>query len=283
MLNNIRARFEYYSISALTSIILILSIIFFPIEKKDIINFYIFGNLTTLISIFSVITVLKRRGFIFSKSSFLNNIKKSNDVLIFSLPFIIWGFTGWLQSYGERWLIFKYLSIAIVGQYGLMASIANAGSSFIYGFTTQYYSPIIYQIYSSDETRIKKGRKIINSYYFFTLILLLGFLLFIVGFNKTIILFFSNQNYISNSYYLILITLSNILFYSGQTFSIKGLALNKPKNYLISKILPGLFLIFLGYVFVKKYELLGVIMAILLTNFIYVILILYSNFRMKEI
>ena len=74
-----------------------------------------------------------------------------------------------------------------------------------------------------------------------------------------------------------MLTFGTGLFYTGQTQTILGMALDKPKIYLFPKLLIGGLAVILNMIFIKSFGLNGVAYTILLIGFIYVIHITIVN------
>ena len=205
-------------------------------------------------------------------------------VWIYATPFLIWAVAGWLQLNGEKWIINGILSVKEVGIYAIMMAIVNALVVIPSNVINEFATPIIYQNYADLENikNIKKG------YLYIKIIMVLVFILSIFStiltyfFAEDIILIISSSKYTNYWYLLPLLTFGTGLFYTGQTQTILGMALDKPQKYLFPKILIGLLAVGFNFLFIKTFGLNGVAYTIILMGFFYVIHIYFINLKIEN-
>lgn len=284
MLNNLRARKEAILIGSIsTSLIVILtwSLLF---KIKEIYIYYVIFSIVSFGAILIMVKYLSIKNFNLNKHSFLNGIKNCTDILKYIKPFFIWGIFGWVQSYGERWIILSKLSISDLGAYSLMLGICFTGISFIYGLITNYYTPIIFQKSSKDITiNGKKQPDEIINYYKITILLFFLFVIFICFFKKQIILILSSIEYVQYMNLMPFIAISTALFYTAQTLTILGQSVNISQKYLFPKIIPGILIITFGFFASFKYGLQGIVILILISNIVYLLLTIRANKKIKHL
>jgi O-antigen/teichoic acid export membrane protein len=198
---------------------------------------------------------------------------KSN-ILAFSIPFIIWGATGWLQSNSERWVIASFLTTSDVGIYAVMISLANYLIALPSGIISQFATPIIYERASHKEHNALSSVKDLvwgNS------ILVLFMMLVSFLFGKYMILFVSDSSFCVYWYLLPVICLGMGLFQIAQGLTTVGMLLNKPKIYLFPKIFSGILALVLNITFIHVFGISGIAMALCLTNLVYLLLVVFVN------
>lgn len=272
--------------------------ILFSCEKGLIIIFFVlllFNNSLTLgnvilfifisTSLFIIIKLFTFKKFIPNEKPLektqVNVLQKNmrKRVWIYATPFLIWAAAGWLQLNGEKWIINGILTIKEVGIYAVMMAIVNALVVIPSNIINEFATPIIFQNYADLGVleNIKRG------YIYIKIITLLVFVLTVIStiityyFAENLITIISSKEYIKYWYLLPLLTFGTGLFYTGQTQTILGMALDKPKKYLFPKLLIGGLAVILNLIFIKIFGLNGVAYTILLIGFIYVIHITIVN------
>ncbi len=252
----------------------------------------LYSVLIALSCIFGIFAVVKFYQFNkLTKEKFLNTPKGTEasqpynvkELLIYAAPFLLWGISAWLQQNGEKWIMVKYLSIIDVGLYGVLITVVNMLVATPNTLLNDFMSPIIFNKFAnlSDKNMIKSGEQFIR----ITNLLIAG----IVGLSVVLTYFggdmlirlFSNKSYTSLSGLLPLFTVGTGLFYIGQTMCNKGMAFNKPKVYLLPKIILGVISIGLNFIFILKVGVSGVAYASIISSSVYVAHIYFINRRFK--
>ncbi|MCF8240426.1 MAG: oligosaccharide flippase family protein [Melioribacteraceae bacterium] len=204
-------------------------------------------------------------------------IKKT--IIVYSLPFMIWGSAGWLQLNGEKWIIEYFLSTSDVGIYAVMISLANAFIAIPSTFMGEFLTPIIFKNFSdmNDTESIKRGESYINIYIITVVLLMIIASITTYFFSMQIINLISSPDYILFDYLLPILCVGTGFFYTGQAMTTLGLALNKPKKYIIPKILAGLLAILFNIILIQLFGLPGIAYSILLVGISYIISIKITN------
>ena len=203
-------------------------------------------------------------------------------VLNYSIPFAIWGFAGWLQLNGDKWIIAEFLSTREVGIYALMTSILNAFIAVPSNLFGEFLSPIIFNQFSdlNDKVSNTVGYKYIkiNIYGVIAISVITFIIAAVLG--KEIIILVSNPSFAGYWYLLPVISIGLGTFYTGQSMVFLGMALNKPKRYLFPKIFIGVLSIILNLILIKIWGLAGIAVTVLLIGFIYLFLIYRTNTKL---
>ena len=165
-----------------------------------------------------------------------------------------------------------------------MMAIVNALVVIPSNIINEFAYPIIYQNYAdpNNKENIKKG------YLYIKIILTLVFLLSIVStaityfFADKLILLISSNEYTTYWYLLPLLTFGAGLFYTGQTQTVLGMALEKPQKYIFPKILIGVMAVVLNFLLIKTFGLNGVAYSVIFIGLFYAIHIYFINLKMED-
>ena len=204
-------------------------------------------------------------------------IKKT--LLAYAVPFLIWGFFGWLQSNSEKWIIARFLSTSDVGIYALMMTLINALIILPNNIITDFSTPIIFQYFSD----IKNNERIKTGHIFIKLIIV--FVAFLTVFSSTLTYFFgysliriiSSGAFASFWYLLPAFCIGTGLFYTGQAMCTLGMALNMPGKYIIPKIITGVFSVVMNIILINLFGLKGISYSLLITGALLFGLYLYGQ------
>ncbi len=260
-----------------------------------LLSFLIFSHNLNLVYVFLILVIAALSSsavkvFIFKKS--LPKEKKESSkaaievkkemtgkLLKYMTPFFIWGFIGWLQFNGDKWIINGFLSTSDVGIYSVMLGLITGLIITPYIVMNDFWSPIIYRQYANmeDENRIKKGILYIriNSTVIFLIALISTLITYFWG--KDLIILISNADYAAYWYLLPIMCFGAGLYYTGQALTIHGMAFNVPNKYLPPKVGVGIVSVGLNIVMVKIFGLNGVAYTILIIGFLYLIYIIFIN------
>jgi len=198
-------------------------------------------------------------------------------------PFLIWGFSGWLQLNGEKWIINGLLTTADVGIYAVMMALVNALVIVPNNIISDFATPIIFQQYAdmNNSENMNTGLHYIrlNMLIIFILTLFSTFVTYFWG--KELIIIISNKTFTAYWHLLPLLCLGTGLFLTGQAQTVLGLSLNLPKKYLVPKISIGILSIILNLLFIKYYGINGVAYTVLTIGVLYVAYIAVVNKKIK--
>jgi O-antigen/teichoic acid export membrane protein len=203
-------------------------------------------------------------------------------IVIFALPFVIWGIAGWFQSYSERWVLNQLLSIGAVGKYALWLMIGNIFITIPYGLMSQFIIPVIYEKTAdiTNADRYGEGLTLIRQFMAAIVVLTAASAVLLAVLGKRIILLLSNANFLDHWYVLIFVCIGMGMFSLGQTLSLYGLVSNKPQIYLAPKIVSGLMAVGIYYYCIRRFDIDGLIPALILINSLYLLGIVLVNKRL---
>jgi O-antigen/teichoic acid export membrane protein len=200
------------------------------------------------------------------------------QVTSYSIPFVGWGFIGWIQLSGERWIMGGLLSTSDVGRYGLGAALIQSSAVVAFNVLAQYVTPIIYEKYSDPDPQVRKqGLRIIKVCGWATLGIFAGsgFLFYIAG--ADIIRLISNRAFILKPELLLALTIGLGLFSVGQMMTTAGLAAQRPRIYMVPKIIAAVIALVAYTLGCVLAGIDGVVVAVVVTNGVYVLLVWWAN------
>jgi len=200
-------------------------------------------------------------------------------VFVFSIPLIIWGFSGWLASSSDRWVLANFSNLNTVGIYSLMMTLSSYLIATPIGVVAQYFQPIIFEqinIVNSNDG----SRKVMN-YFIYSSIFLVVFGVFFSLFFGKIILSFIAVDFTTFWYFLPFFCLSIGLFQIAQVYTIFGMIHEMPKIYLIPKIILGIISLILNIIGVYYLQIIGLIISMIVASSIYLIMVLMVNRKFK--
>lgn len=200
-------------------------------------------------------------------------------VFIFSIPLIIWGLSGWLQSSSDRWVIAHFSNLNTVGIYSLMMTLSSYLIATPIGVVGQYFQPIIFEQINTINF-YKNSKTAINNFIYSCIFLVIFGVVFSLLFGK-IILAFIAVDFTVFWYFLPLFSLSIGLFQIAQSYTIFGMIHEMPKIYLMPKISIGIISLLLNIIGVYYLQIIGLTISMILTSCIYLLMIVMTNRKFK--
>lgn len=200
-------------------------------------------------------------------------------VFIFSIPLIIWGLSGWLQSSSDRWVIAHFSNLNTVGIYSLMMTLSSYLIATPIGVVGQYFQPIIFEQINTINF-YKNSKTAINNFIYSCIFLVIFGVVFSLLFGK-IILAFIAVDFTVFWYFLPLFSLSIGLFQIAQSYTIFGMIHEMPKIYLMPKISIGIISLLLNIIGVYYLQIIGLTISMILTSCIYLLMIVMTNRNFK--
>lgn len=200
-------------------------------------------------------------------------------IFIFSIPLMIWGFSGWLESSSDRWVIANFSSLNTVGIYSLMMTLSSYLIATPIGVIGQYFQPIIFEKIH-DKNSAESSKKIMDNFFYSCIALVLFGVLFSFFFGK-ILLSFIAVDFTAFWYFLPFFTLSIGLFQIAQAYTIFGMIHEIPKIYLMPKIVLGVVSLLLNIIGVYYLQIIGLTISMIVASTIYLIMVLMINRKVK--
>jgi len=186
---------------------------------------------------------------------------KLKEMLSFSFPLLFSSIAVYFSLYADRWVIREFLGINEVGIYSVGYRIASITLLGIMAFRMAL-TPLIYEHYKDPKTSIIIGN--IFSYY---LIFPLALIAFLGTFSKEIITLLTTPEYHEASKLVSWLSLA-VMMMSIYIFS-PGLGIaKKTKVIAIINIITAIINVLLNIILVKKYGMIGAVIATLISGFV---------------
>jgi O-antigen/teichoic acid export membrane protein len=215
------------------------------------------------------------------------NIKTSKvygDFSNYARSFLYFSAFGAIALYADRWILQGLYGEREVGIYAALYLIANTPVTVLMGLAGQLLLPIVYDQVGDMSCPEKMGRSrktvritVFIFAAFMSLLVLIAYL-----FGEPIVILLSNDEFgsFASSLWVILAGIS--LFHLGQLLVMQGLAEARPNIYIIPKLLHAFVFLILTFWLAGQYGIHGVGISLCISSFVYLLLILFANFRLTK-
>jgi O-antigen/teichoic acid export membrane protein len=261
--------FNYFTPTCLILIFSIIQLILFVIEesylrKKGIMNY---KALSINVKSFKLITPIKTEIYNYSKN------------------FSIWGLFGWLQSFLDKYSLQYYCNNSTVAIYSVYYQYGFFPFTILSSIFSQYITPIYF-------SKLEIGGDILKSYIrkllFNTTLVLIVSLICLPLLSVFIAPFFiktlTNENYLENINDFPIIVLAGVFYCFAQIITVPLLSVLGVKKVKFPKISTSILAVCLFFILVSKFQLLGIFLALLISNFYYFMILFFMNIKTyKEI
>ena len=256
---------KFYDLLNISNVLIVLS---FSIFVSIVLRMNCFNSVLEY-KIFRDLRLLNLREYLIYKKIF-----------IFSVPLIIWGFSGWLESSSDRWVIANFSNLNTVGIYSLMMTLSSYLIATPIGVIGQYFQPIIFEQINNKNSTDESKKAMDNFIYSCVSIVVLG-VLFSLLFGKMILSFIA-VDFTAFWYFLPFFSLSIGLFQIAQAYTIFGMIHEMPKIYLMPKIILGVVSLVLNIIGVYYLQIIGLTISMIVASSIYLIMVLLINRKFKS-
>jgi len=192
---------------------------------------------------------------------------------------MIWGFSGWLESSSDRWVIANFSNLNTVGVYSLMMTLSSYLIATPIGVIGQYFQPIIFE--KINNVNSNDGSKKVMDNFIYSCVSLVVFGVFFSLFFGKMILSFIAIDFTTFWYFLPFFSLSIGLFQIAQSYTIFGMIHEIPKIYLIPKIILGIVSLVLNIIGVYYLQIIGLTISMNVASLIYLVMVLMINRKVK--
>ena len=199
-------------------------------------------------------------------------------IFLFSLPLVIWGIANWLGVSSDRWIIVNFTNLNIVGIYSLMMALSSYLIATPIGVIVQYFQPIIFeQIINTNSDSNKSFDNFIRG----CIIIVFFGLMFSIFFGKLVLSYIAIE-YSVYWYFLPFFCVSIGVFQIAQSYTLIGMIHEKPKIYLMPKIILGLISFIFNVIGIYYFKLNGLTVSMICSSSIYLILIIRTNRKFQR-
>ena len=211
-----------------------------------------------------------------NKKNFLFHNKR---LWLFAAPFIIMATFTWARDMSNRWIIDYFLDKESVAVYSVLTSIVIIIPMGIQTVLGSYIVPIIYQ---KENTQKGFARKTTNWLLLLLPIIFLVSAIFVYIFSNGIIVLFSSNDYIYDSWALLYMFLA-YSFYTLSMFSIYEIMSYKQSEKLVlPSVLSGILSLISGIVLIKYYGLDGAIFSYIVGYVSYALMIFWVVYKFRK-
>jgi O-antigen/teichoic acid export membrane protein len=197
----------------------------------------------------------------------------------FGLPLLITAIPGWLQFQASKWLIDMYMTLSNVAAYSFSYSLAIIFPTSCVGVVGSFILPILYQKENDTpgytSTIMKKLLPAL-------VILFLSAVIFCSIFKDYIVVLFSSEKYLDASWMLPALMVGSCIQNLTLVCSYVFFARKKTKYLIVPNMLPGFISLGLGFLFIAKYQLVGIVSVNIISNLCYALLVLAILFCCKK-
>lgn len=211
-----------------------------------------------------------------TKDSDLVSGRYSHDILRYSWPFFLFGAMTWFQMASDRWALELLCSTEVVAQYSVLNQIGFQSLVLLFGSFSFFLFPILLNragnLQSSNQ--FDAANHLNNWYLGFNIAFCGALFLLFWWFGPAIVRFLSAEQYVPVADLLPFMVIAGGLFSFGQSYS-NRFALSMQTSLLVyPKIITAITGIILNIIFVKFSGLQGLVAAVIITQAVYVILLI---------
>ncbi len=207
----------------------------------------------------------------------------SREFISFAGPLSIFAAFTAISVYADRWVLQGLFGVNEVGIYVALYQIGNAPIALLYNSVIRFVEPIIF----ARAGTMTNGAQAANANrMLYKVIVLFSIPMFpIVAaayfFGEPIVRIMTNTTFSEHAGVLWALTIGLCLFYIGQLLTTKGMNHHRPGIYTIPKALQACSFLLFTYFLAKLYGLPGVAVAICLSSFLYVAMVILVNRRLQ--
>jgi O-antigen/teichoic acid export membrane protein len=200
----------------------------------------------------------------------------TSQMVVYALPFALFGVVGALGSHGERILLAAWVPWERVGVYALMLQLASMPTVLLTSVINQFYLPIVFQ---SDPGGTGDIGPAFRRYLMFSAAgtSLLAATVLILG--PLVVPLISSRAFTGYEYLLAPLVVSAWLFGMGQQLVLPGMRLLKSFIYILPKVVHSAALFGLASLLVPTHGLAGMAAASLSSAALYLGLVAWANKR----
>ena len=205
-------------------------------------------------------------------------------ILQYSWPFILFGIFAWFQNASDRWALEILHSTELVGQYAVLNQIGFQSLGLLFGSISYFLFPILFNKQRSIQSKKQfDDANHINNWYLWFNVGLTAFLFLIFWlFGEEVIRLLSAEKYVKLAGYLPLMVIAGGLFNFGQNYTNRFMLAMQTRLLLYPKIIAAVLGVILNFILGYRMGLQGLIIGTVLTQFIYVSVLVITWTRLKH-
>ena len=206
------------------------------------------------------------------------------DFSNYARSFLYFSAFGAIALYADRWILQGLYGEREVGIYAALYLIANTPVTVLMGLAGQLLLPIIYDQAGDMRCpeKMERSQKTVRLTVLIFSVCMMLLVLITYLFSEPIVILLSNDEFGRFASSLWVILAGICLFQLGQLLVMQGLAQARPNIYIIPKLIHAFIFLILTFWLARQYGIQGVGMSLCISSFVYLLLILFANFRLKR-
>lgn len=239
---------------------------------KNIVVFLISSIISLfLLDIVLIFKLMKGKRFFFKK--FINFNYK--ELFIYAFPIVIGNLFYWILRLSDRYIIKLFHGDVPVGIYSASFNISEKTLLIfvtLFKFASGPIAIKIFEKFGEDETK-----KFISNFTSLYIITTLPIVVLLSSLSLSILELFTSPNYFSGYKIFTFITLGIFIMGLNQCFQTVLTLYYKTKQIMVSSIIAGIFNILFNFIFVPKYSFYASSISYFLSQFLFLILVIYFS------
>lgn len=200
----------------------------------------------------------------------------TRDILKYSWPFILFGVFFWVQNASERWTLEFLCDTEMVGRYAVLNQIGFQSLNLLFGSISYFLFPILFNRAGSlqNSGQFEHADRLNRWYLWFNAGLTLTLVLVFWAFGVEVIRLLSSEKYTEVAWLLPLMALAGGLFNFAQNYANRFTLSMQTHLLIYPKIGASVIGVPMNILFIKYFNLHGLVLAVVLTQAIYVTLLI---------
>jgi O-antigen/teichoic acid export membrane protein len=209
--------------------------------------------------------------------------KSRREFMAYVSPFFFFSGFAAISMYADRWVLQGLFGENEVGIYTALYQIGNAPITFLFGLISQLVVPIIFERAGAmtKTVQAESSGKLLNQVVLLSIFLLVPIVMVSYYFGEPLVRILTNAAFSKYSEVLWMMVVGISLFNIGQLLVIKGLKFNRPEIYLFPKAVQAFSFLLLAYLLAKEFGLIGVVIALCGSSFLYLGMVTIVNRRLE--
>jgi len=213
-------------------------------------------------------------------TSELRNI--SLDFRRYYIPFIYFAVFAVISLHADRWILQGLYDEKTVGIYAAIYLIANTPVLLLTNLINQLMVPIIFEQAGDviNGKNMEKADIMLTKTVLLAVVILVPVVFMTYLWSDSIVLLLTNEEYAGFHHVLWVLVLGLSLFNVAQMCSVKGFSYNNPYIYIWPKGIQAACFALMAYLLAYDYGILGVAIALCVSSFVYLLMVLYVNMKL---
>lgn len=246
---------------------------------------YLTGTLLVTISqrIFALQNETIRKNWHAPKAGPLQEQQTFKEFAVYATSFLLFAVFASFSLYADRWILQGMFGSSAVGVYAAIYQIAASPVSIFFTMVSQLIVPMVFERAGAMTCRsqLENSGRLMRQTTLASCLVAMVITLAAYAFSEPLIRILTNDTFAKNHNMLWIIALGLCLFNLGQQLTLKGLSFNRPRIYVLPKVLQALSLFVLAFVFAHYFEIIGVAWAVCLSSAIYLGAVLVVNRKLR--